>query len=235
MVWGARCGLGRMTQKAEERREYKGRRLASSAAHTMLRRLGAVLIVGLLALALGVNGEAAPCASVLKAGKFRRGEAESAVVKRCEEDSTSTATSTTTSTTTTAPPLSGALIAGGVSQGSARPSPQRDWWELVLPKNQQLNVQLSWSQSANADFDLTVYQSVGFKLYGKFLGELGPVSGPIGYIASSRAFSKTPPEAVVLNGNSQADTTVYVAVEAFGISGTDDYIDYTLSTQRLSQ
>ena len=36
----------------------------------MLRRLGAVLIVGLSALAVRVNGEAAPCASVLKAGKF---------------------------------------------------------------------------------------------------------------------------------------------------------------------
>ena len=91
--------IKKQTGKAEERREYKGRRLASSAAHTMLSRLGAILIVGLLALALGVNGEAAPCASVLKAGKFRRGEAESAVVKRCEEDSTSTTTRATTTTT----------------------------------------------------------------------------------------------------------------------------------------
>ena len=87
-----------MTQKAEERREYKGRWFASDANDTMVSRLGAVLIVGLGALALGVNGEAAPCAPVLGAGKFRRGEAESAVVKRCEEDSTST-TSTKTSTT----------------------------------------------------------------------------------------------------------------------------------------
>jgi hypothetical protein len=75
----------------------------------MVSRLGAVLIVGLGALAVRVNGEAAPCASVLEAGKFRRGEAESVVVKRCEEDSTSstvaTTAATTDSTTTTVPTI----------------------------------------------------------------------------------------------------------------------------------
>lgn len=66
----------------------------------MQSRLGAVLIVGLGALALRVNGETAPCASVLEAGKFRRGEAKSAEIKRCEEDSEAT-----TTTTTTTPPV----------------------------------------------------------------------------------------------------------------------------------
>ena len=60
-----------------------GRRLASDAAGTMASRLGAVLIVGLGALALRVSGETAGCASVLEAGKFRRGEGESAVKPGC--------------------------------------------------------------------------------------------------------------------------------------------------------
>ena len=70
----------------------------------MLSRLGAVLIVGLGALALRVNGEAAECASVLEVGNFRRPGGESAVVKRCEENVASgTAATTTTTTTTTIP------------------------------------------------------------------------------------------------------------------------------------
>lgn len=53
-----------------------------------------MLRLGALALALRVNGEAAECASVLKAGEFRRGEGESEVIKRCEGESTSTVATT---------------------------------------------------------------------------------------------------------------------------------------------
>ena len=55
----------------------------------MLSRLSLALIVGLEALAaVPVSGEAASCAPPLKVGRFRRSEAQSAKVKRCEDDLT---------------------------------------------------------------------------------------------------------------------------------------------------
>ena len=55
----------------------------------MLSRLSLALIAGLGALAaVRVSGEAASCAPPLKVGEFTRLEAQSAKVKRCEDDYT---------------------------------------------------------------------------------------------------------------------------------------------------
>ena len=70
----------------------------------MLSRLSLALIVGLGALAaVPVSGEAASCAPPLKVGEFTRSEAQSAKVKRCEDDSTTATTTATTTPTTTTP------------------------------------------------------------------------------------------------------------------------------------